>query len=111
MSSKKDSSEPSWIEKIVYRTLFNKLIKKLNNMELKGSWRTSLVGWLTLLGTFTVSLALPLLDGNPATHIDIDALIQALANAGVVVPVWLIGILTRDKGVSTEEQKAASHKK
>ena len=68
------------------------------------------MGWLTLIGTFVVSAALPVLDGNPATQIDMDAIIQALANAGIVIPVWLIGLLSRDKGVSTEEQKAA-HKK
>lgn len=106
----KEKSPISWPEKIILKIVFNKLIKKIESMELKGSWRTSLVGWLTLLGTFVVSAAIPLLDGNPSTSLDMNAIIQALANAGVVVPVWLIGLLSRDKGVSSEEQRAASKK-
>lgn len=110
-NKEKANDEPNFIEKFVIGVFIKKAIKKLNNMELKGSWRTSLVGWLTLIGTFVVSAALPVLDGNPATQIDMDAIIQALANAGIVVPIWLIGLLSRDKGVSSEEQKASAHKK
>lgn len=109
-NKEKAKDEPNFIERFVLRALFNRILKKLNNMELKGSWRTSLVGWLTLIGTFVVSAALPVLDGNPATQIDMDAIIQALANAGVVVPIWLIGLLSRDKGVSSEEQRNAKKK-
>lgn len=76
-------------------------------MELKGSWRTSAVGWLTLVLVFGGSIILPVLDGNPATHMDWNAFVAALQNAGIAIPVWLIGILSRDKGVSTEEQRAA----
>ena len=101
------ASQPSWLERLVFRKIFNQVIKKLENMELKGSWRTSAVGWLTLVLVFGGSIILPVLDGNPATHMDWNAFVAALQNAGIAIPVWLIGILSRDKGVSTEEQRAA----
>lgn len=111
MSNKeKAKDEPNFLERFVLRTLFNRILKKLNNMELRGSWRTSAIGWLTLILAFGGSVIMPLLDGNPATQIDIHTFVNALQTAGIAIPVWLIGILSRDKNVSSEEQRAA-HKK
>lgn len=109
-AKKEQASQPSWLERLVIRKIFNQVIKKIENMELKGSWRTSAVGWLTLVLVFGGSIILPVIDGNPATHMDWNAFVVALQNAGIAIPVWLIGILSRDKGVSTEEQRAAAKK-
>jgi uncharacterized membrane protein YeaQ/YmgE (transglycosylase-associated protein family) len=95
----------NWVERQVLKLIINKLIKKIQNMQ--GSWRTSVVGWLTIIGTFVGSLLLPVLDADPATVIDWDAVIEAARNAGFVIPVWLIGILSRDKQVSSETQRRA----
>lgn len=106
-NQKKDKEDqPSWIELFVYRKIFNHVLKKLNNMELKGSWRTSTVGWLTLILAFGGSVLMPILDGNPSTHIDFSTFLNALQTAGIAIPVWLIGILSRDNKVSSEKAGA-----
>src|SRR6186713_84185 len=104
---KQKEDKPNFIEMLIIKKIIKSILKKLENMELKGSWRTSLVGWLTLVGVFVGSMALPVLDGNPNTNIDWTSVLQALANAGVVVPVWLIGILSRDRNVSSQAQAQA----
>lgn len=105
---RKEKDQPGWIQRQVIRMIINKTIKKINRMN--GSWKTSAVAWLTLIGVFIGSLILPVLDNDPATVIDWNAVFEALKNAGIVLPVWLIGILARDKGVSTEAQRRAGTK-
>lgn len=61
---------------------------------LRGSWRTSVLGILTLLGSI-VTFGQALLDGDPATVPDFDAIVAALAGIGL--------IFARDNKVSSEE--------
>lgn len=74
---------------------------------MKGSWKTSAVGLLGLIAVFIISLAIPVLDADPATVVDWNAVLDAAANAGLVVPAWLVGLLARDKGVSSEAERRA----
>lgn len=75
------------------------LIKQIPQF-MKGSWRTTLVAWATGIGIIA-NQVVALFDTDPTTVFDYSKLILA---AGV----FGIGALARDKGVSTEEQKAAS---
>lgn len=77
---------------------------------MKGSWKISAIGWLTLLGVIVYSMAIPLMDGNPLTHIDFAAILDALKNVGITLPVWLTPLLARQRDVSTEAQAEAGTK-
>lgn len=74
------------------------LIKQIANL-MKGSWKTTAValatGVIIVLNQFVA-----LFDTDPQTVFDYSQLIIAAGLFGV-------GKLARDKGVSTEEQKAA----
>lgn len=50
---------------------------------LKGSWKTSVVGWLVLIGSI-VSGAIGLLDTDPATTFDINEIMTALGGVGLI---------------------------
>lgn len=76
---------------------------------MKGSWKTSILGWAILVGVLAKSLA-ALLDGNPATVFDFAAILDALKEVGILIPAGIGLIFARDKNVSTEEERAA-HKK
>lgn len=67
-------------------------------MKLKGSWRTTLIGWLTALGLLIPQL-INLLDNDPATTFSWKVLVAALAAAG-------FGTVTRDNRVSSEKAGA-----
>lgn len=104
---KEQASQPSWIERLVIRKMIKVTIKKIENM--KGSWKTSLMGYATIVLVLATGLY-NLLDGNPATVIDFQAIINAFAAVGILIPPAIGLIFSRDKDVSTEEQKAAKHK-
>lgn len=107
MSRQKDKASPSWIERLFLRKIIKLTIKKIENM--KGSWKTSILGWAILVGVLAKSLA-ALLDGNPATVFDFAAILDALKEVGILIPAGIGLIFARDKNVSTEEERAA-HKK
>lgn len=98
---------PGLIERFFLRMVINKAIKKIENM--KGSWKTSLLGWAILVGVFAKSIA-ALIDGDPSTVFDFAAVLNALKEVGILIPAGIGLLFARDKGVSTEEQKAASSK-
>lgn len=104
---KEQASQPSWIERLVIRKIIKVTIKKIENM--KGSWKTSLLGWAILVGVAAKSVA-ALIDGNPATVFDFASVINALKDVGILIPAGIGLLFSRDKDVSTEQQKAASHK-
>jgi ABC-type dipeptide/oligopeptide/nickel transport system permease component len=72
-------------------------------MKLKGSWRTTALGIAALITAIIVSV-IAATDGNPETVPAWDDLFEALKTLGVVVPVWLMGLIARDKNVSSEEE-------
>lgn len=76
---------------------------------MKGSWKTSLFGWVILIGALVTGLK-NLLDGDPTTTIDFAAILDAFKNVGFAIPAGIGLIFSRDKDVSTEEQRAASKK-
>lgn len=76
---------------------------------MKGSWRSSLMGWLQLIAALTVA-GIALIDSDPTTKPDANAVLTAMTALGLGIPGWIKGMVTRDKGVSTEQQKAADAK-
>ncbi len=103
----KEKSPLSWAQRIILRLTINKFIKKFEKME--GSWKTSLMGWIVLIGVFATSVK-NLLDGDPSTVFDMNALIEALKAVGIGIPLGIGLLFARDKNVSSEEQRAASKK-
>ena len=73
---------------------------------MKGSWKTSLFGWLVLLGVLATSLK-NLIDGDPSTTFDLHAILAALKDVGIGIPVGIGLLFARDRDVSTEQQRAA----
>lgn len=108
--AKKEKQPLGAIERLFLKIAINKIIKKLNNMELKGSWKTSLVGWLTILGVLISCLIIPVLDGNPATNIDLPSILDALKILWPGIPAGIIGILARGKEVSSSAQAQSGTK-
>lgn len=76
---------------------------------MQGSWKTSLMGWVVLIGVFATSIK-NLLDGDPSTVFDFNALLEALKAVGIGIPLGIGLLFARDKDVSSEQQRAASHK-
>lgn len=107
MKRKKADGEPNWIERLFIRKIFKTIQKKLDNM--KGSWKTSLLGWIVLIGVVLTAVK-NALDGDPTTVVDFHAILTALEQVGIAIPVGIGLIFSRDKDVSTEEQRAASKK-
>lgn len=109
MFKKKDKSDDklSWIERLVIRKLFKAIQKKLDNMT--GSWKTSLMGWVVLLGVILTAVK-NAFDGDPSTVVDFNAIIVALQQVGIAIPLGIGLLFARDKDVSSEEQRAASKK-
>lgn len=103
-----DDKDLPWIQRQFIRLITKKIIKKLNLMNLKGSPKTSTVGWLALVGAIITAVAIPVLDGNPETVIDWGTAIEAAKNAGIMLPIWLIGIFARDNDKTSEDIKRAS---
>lgn len=103
----KDKDEPNFIERFVLRLVIKKAIKKIENM--KGSWKTTILGWLTLILAIGSGIG-NLLDGNPATVVNFQAILDAFAAVGILIPAGIGLLFARDKDVSTEEQRAAHRK-
>lgn len=61
------------------------------------SWKTSLTGIAVLVGAVSMALV-ALLDNNPATTVDFDAILAALAGLGLLA--------ARDNGVTSEQAGA-----
>lgn len=94
--SKKEKLEMdglTWIERLIATTILNR-IKKYVEMK---SWKTTLTGIALLLGAISSALV-ALFDGNPATVVDFDAIMVALAGLGLMA--------ARDNGVTSEEAGA-----
>jgi hypothetical protein len=64
---------------------------------MKGSWRTSILGWIALLAAVTAA-AKAVFDNDPYTHIDVDALAAAAAGVGL--------LFARDNKVTSEQAGA-----
>lgn len=64
----------------------------------KGSWRTSLVGWLGLIAAVALQLV-AVLDSDPSTTISMEAILTALASVGLIA--------ARDNKVTSEESGAS----
>lgn len=101
------NDDPNFIERLVIRLFIKRIIKKIENM--KGSWKTGLLGWAILIGVFAKSIA-ALIDGDPSTVFDFAAILNALKEVGILIPAGIGLIFARDKDVSSEEQRTA-HKK
>jgi len=98
----------NFIEKWIAKIAVKKLIDKLNIWIMGKSWKTTAAGIGALLvgiGTFTVSLL------NPELAADAGPLFEALKGLGVVVPIWLIGLFSRDKDVTSEDEGLQTKKK
>lgn len=91
----KADKKPGFIERFVIRLIVKKVTKKLDNM--KGIWKTTLFGILTLLSAIA-AFGKALLDGDPTTQPDFEAILAALAGIGL--------IFARDNGVTSEEAGA-----
>ncbi len=66
------------------------------------SWKTSALGWLTLVGVLGVQ-GMYLLDSDPDTVFSWEALVVALTGAGLIA--------ARDNGVSSEKAGAKTEAK
>lgn len=88
----KTKKQLNFIERLFIKLFINSLIKKIDNM--KGSWRTTILGIATLLGALAL-VAKALLDGDPATNPDFNELLAALAGLGL----WA----ARDNKVTSED--------
>jgi hypothetical protein len=64
---------------------------------MKGSWKTTMVGILTLVGAI-VTGAIALLDSDPTTVVDLTTIIQAITGLGLMV--------ARDNKVTSEQAGA-----
>lgn len=93
--SKKDDPF-TWLERQVIRVIFIKIIKKLDKL-MKGSWKTSLMGILSLLVAAAL-IGKAVLDGDPTTQPDFDALFAALAGLGLIA--------ARDNNVTSKDAGA-----
>ncbi len=87
------------------------------NQYLKGSWYTTLLGYLAIAGGFLagaqdviVNFA-AFIDADPLTVVDSVALQAALEKFGIGAIGGFIGLGAKDKDVSTEEQLEADGKK
>ena len=61
------------------------------------SWRTTLAGWLVVIGGIATQLSY-LLDNDPNTVISVEAIVTLLAGIGLIA--------ARDNGVTSEEAGA-----
>lgn len=64
---------------------------------MKASWRTTLMGILTLVGVVALQLK-NVFDGDPTTGFDFEAIVAALAGVGL--------LFARDNKVTSEEAGA-----
>ena len=94
-----------FIERMVAKLVIKKVVKLINQYVMEKSWKTTATGWGTLVIALLVA-GVALIDGDPATVPDADAIFKALSTVGIAVPIWLQGIFARDKDVSSEEQAA-----
>ena len=85
----------SWIERQFFNIFLNRLIKKIDNM--KGSWKTTVMGVLTLIGAVALA-GKSLLDGDPTTNPDFNEILLALAGLGL----WA----ARDNSVTSKQAGA-----
>lgn len=90
----------NWARRIIFNLAFKRLQKRVKNM--KGSWKTSLTGWIQLIiGVLGAVLAFLVGDS-----VDLEPIWVALAALGITIPNWLQGLFARDDNVSSEEVKA-----
>jgi len=93
----------NFIERWVAKLALKKLIQKLNDYLMKKSWKTTAAGIGALLvgvGTLVVSVL------NPDVAADAGPLFDSLKALGIAIPVWLIGLFSRDRDVTSEEENA-----
>jgi len=64
---------------------------------LEGSWKTSVLGWLVLIGS-VISGGIGLLDSDPATTFNINEIITAMGGVGLIA--------ARDDKVTSKEAGA-----
>lgn len=91
------------IKKFFAKIAIKKFIKYLNNYIMKKSWKTTAAGWLALVGAMSAA-GFALMDGDPSTKPDAQAIFDALTALGIGIPLWIMGIFARDKNVSSEQQ-------
>jgi len=84
-----------WLNKLVLKIAINKLINYLKSIKMK-STKTTIVG---IVGGLAIILTqvYHALDADPATVLDFEAIVGALALMG-------IGWFARDKDVTSEQQ-------
>lgn len=90
---KASAEDLNWLERIVLNTILNRI---KNYIDMK-SWKTTVTGIAVLIGAVSMAL-IALLDGNPATTVDFDAILAALAGLGLLA--------ARDNNVTSEEAGA-----
>jgi len=90
---KLQSSDLGWLEKMVATVILNRLLKYI---EMK-SWKTTVTGIAVLTGAIASAL-IALLDGDPLTVVDFDAILAALAGLGLLA--------ARDNKVTSEQAGA-----
>ena len=103
----KDKQPLSLLERLVLRTMVKSLINKIKN-DMKGSYRTTVWGLVAAVGIAFGVLGAQLkalTDDDPATTINIEVVCTTLAG---IVGLFKMGQNARDKGVSTEEERAAA---
>jgi len=72
---------------------------------MKKSFKTTAGGVLQLIAAISIA-AFALIDGDPSTTPDADAILTALTALGVGIPGFITGIFARDNSVSSEEAGA-----
>lgn len=87
------------IEKARLLLAVRKAWKRIRNadMKIKGSWKTTAAGFLTLTATL-ISAAVAVLDENPATTINVEEVLGAITGIGLM--------FARDNSVSSEDAGA-----
>lgn len=70
-----------WLDKIITKFVVKFLTKKIDGM--KKSWKTTVIGIAVLLGAIA-SAAIALVDGDPATTLNLTEILAALMGLGLI---------------------------
>lgn len=92
----------NWLEDKFLKLILKLALKRVDDM--KGSWKTTVYGALGAL-TLIFSQIMYVIDGDPATVFSLEVFIAQVVG---FIALFKAHQEARDKGVSTEQEKAAA---